>query len=80
MKTRNLREKIKRGLVLLAVVCLISGCGAAARESGFYEHSTHFKNWEHLKYSLYGYKNTDKEDALKSQQQDWWGKKVEVSK
>lgn len=37
-------------------VLFLAGCGAAARESGFYEHNTMYRNWDHFVFSLFGYK------------------------
>ena len=59
-------------LVILMVMSLV-GCGTAAKESEFWQHDTMYKNWDHMKYSLFGYKNPTKETEKKSQEQDWWG-------
>jgi len=53
------------------------GCGAAARESGFYEHNTMYRDWDHLKFSIYGYKQVDPNEARQSAAEDWWGINVE---
>ncbi len=71
---------MKRLFVVLVGVLFISGCGAAARESGFYEHSSMYKNWDHLKFSICGYKEVDQKEAQQSKAQDWWGKTVGESK
>ena len=71
---------MKRLLNVLMIVSFISGCGAAARESGFYEHSTMYKNGDHLKYSVCGYKKFDPKVAQESKAQDWWGINVEKPK
>jgi hypothetical protein len=64
---------MKRAFVLLMVVVLFSGCGAAVRESGFYDHSTMYKNWDHMKFSIAGYKEVSPDEAKKSQVEEWWG-------
>jgi hypothetical protein len=52
------------------------GCGAAARESGFYDHDTIYKNWDHLKFSIYGYKSPDSKAIEESRVEEWWGKTI----
>ena len=62
--------------LLLSLVLL--GCGHMAKESEFYEHPTTYKNWDHMKFSLWGYRNPTAEDAQKAKEQGWWGSKVKV--
>ena len=69
-------KKIKRGFVLLAMVFFISGCGAAARESGFYEHDTMYRNWDHTRFSWTGYRNPTAEASKNSMSQGWWGLEI----
>jgi len=64
---------MKKLFLLLLTALFLYGCGAAARESEFWQHDTMYKNWDHLKFSLYGYKNPAPEPAKKSQEQGWWG-------
>jgi len=64
---------MKRIFYVFLTVMFLSGCGAAARESGFYEHDTMYKNWDHLKFSICGFKQVDQKSAQLSQKQDWWG-------
>jgi hypothetical protein len=64
---------MKRIFVVLLGVFFLFGCGAAARESGFYEHSTMYRNCDHLKFSTVGYKEVDQKEAQMSKAQDWWG-------
>ena len=59
-------------LVLMAVLFL-AGCGASAKQSGLYEHSSLYKDWDHMKFSLFGYKSVTADDAKKSKEQGWWG-------
>jgi len=64
-------------ILLTAVLCFfLSGCGQAARESGFYEHDSIYKDWSHLWFSWVGYKNATAEDAKKSETDKWWGTEV----
>jgi hypothetical protein len=62
--------------LLLSLVLL--GCGHMAKESEFWEHDTMYKNWDHMKFSLWGYKNPTEENAQKFKEQGWWGIKVKV--
>jgi hypothetical protein len=63
--------------VAMAVVFL-AGCGATVRESGYYEHSTHYKDCEHMKFSTCGYKNINKKYVQESKEGNWWGLEVEA--
>lgn len=68
---------MKKLLLLLVAGFFLFGCGKAAKESGFWEHDTMYKNWDHLKYSWFGYKKPTPQTGLKSEQQNWWGIPVE---
>lgn len=80
MKNGTVKEKVKRWLALWVLVLVLSGCGAAARESGFYEHNTMYGNCDHLKFSIYSYKQVDEKETRLSKEQDWWGIPVYQSK
>jgi hypothetical protein len=79
---------MKRLLLVVMMVLFIAGWstaalagwGTAARESEFFEHPTHYQSWDHMKFSLWGYKNMDQKDIEKSRTEGWWGKIVEVPK
>ena len=71
---------MKRFIAVMMTVLFLSGCGAAARESGFYEHSTMYRNYDHLKFSMCGYKKVDPQEVRQSKEQEWWGKTIEESK
>lgn len=71
---------MKKIFVVLLGAMILCGCGAAARESGFYEHKAMYRDWEHFKFSLYGYKNADQKDAQLSREREWWGTPVEASR
>jgi hypothetical protein len=73
-------EEMKKLFAVLMMVLFLAGCGAAARESGFYEHNTMYADWNHLKFSIAGYKNADQKAAQQSKADDWWGKTIEVAK
>ncbi|MGD9976045.1 MAG: hypothetical protein AB7S77_23545 [Desulfatirhabdiaceae bacterium] len=61
-------------LVFIAVLgLLMAGCGSAAKQSEFWEHSSMYKNADHLKYSWGGYANTTPEKVEESSAEKWWG-------
>lgn len=71
---------MKRLCLLIFMGLFLAGCGAA-RQSEFWQHDTMYKNWSHLGYSWYGYKNPTLETGIQSQEQKWWGIPVpEMSK
>ena len=72
---------MKRIIVVLLGVLFLAGCGAAARESGYYEHDSMYRNFSHLKFSIHDFKEviTPKE-VEKTKKQDWWGITVWGSK
>ena len=72
-------EKMKKIGFLLLIGLFLAGCGAAAKESGYWEHSSMYKNWAHLGYSWFGYKNPTIETGKKSAEQGWWGIPEEVA-
>ena len=61
-------------LIILAL--FLSGCGQSAVQSEFYQHDTMYKNWDHTKFSWFGYRNPTEEDLQKSIDQQWWGIEV----
>ncbi len=64
---------MKRFLVI-AISCLfLFACGQAARQSGFYEHDTMYRDWSHLWFSWFGYRDVSPKEAEKSQEESWWG-------
>ncbi len=68
---------MKKLFAVILMLLFISGCGAAARESGFYEHSTMYRNGDHLLFSIHGFKNVDSKEVRQSKEQEWWGITVE---
>ncbi|MHB8907371.1 MAG: hypothetical protein ACYDAA_00635 [Syntrophales bacterium] len=75
-----LRKEIimKRWFAVTLMALFLSGCGAAARESGFYDHNTMYRDWDHARFSMWGYKAPDQKVAKESKTDDWWGKTVQV--
>jgi len=75
-----LKEDFMKRLFLVALAALfLAGCGAAARESGYYEHNTMYKDWDHLKFSICGYSHADQKVAQESKTENWWGKEIPVN-
>jgi thiamine biosynthesis lipoprotein ApbE len=68
---------MKRCFVVMMAVLFLAGCGAAARESGFYEHSTMYQSWDHMKFSIAGYDKVSPKEAKESKEDGWWGITVE---
>jgi hypothetical protein len=75
---RRRKKEMKKAFTVMMMVLFLAGCGAAARESGFYEHNTMYRDWDHMKFSISGYKAPDPKAAQESKAKDWWGKTVEV--
>ncbi len=63
---------MKKVFLLLIISMFLLGC-AGTKESGYYEHSSLYQSWAHLKYSWYGYKHCTAEDVQKSKAEAWWG-------
>lgn len=63
-------------LVLMAITLFLAGCGAKARESGFYQHDAQYRNLDHLAFSWWGYTNPTRQDAILAKKQNWWGIEV----
>ncbi|MCE5283988.1 MAG: hypothetical protein LLG93_18030 [Deltaproteobacteria bacterium] len=67
---------MKRLFAVTLMLLFLAGCGAAAKESGFYEHNTMYRDWDHMKFSLWGYQSIDQKEVKQSTDEDWWGKTV----
>jgi hypothetical protein len=67
---------MKKLILILVVLGFIMGCGQSAVQSGFYQHDSQFATWDHLKFSLFGYRNPTEEDVKKSKEQGWWGAEI----
>ena len=67
---------MKKLFVVLMLGLFLYGCGATAQQSEYWKHDSQFKNWDHLKFSLWGYKHPTAETLKKSQEQGWWGTDV----
>jgi len=58
-------------LVLVIAVFLTVGCGGE-----WLKHDTAYKNWDHMKFSWWQYKQPTAEAAKMSNDQGWWGKAI----
>jgi outer membrane lipoprotein-sorting protein len=74
--TKKEETMMKRLFVLVLVSAFLFGCGAAATQSEFWQHDTMYKNWDHMKFSMAGYKSPTEETYQKSAEQEWWGIEV----
>jgi hypothetical protein len=80
MRHRYKEEVMKKIFAVMAVAFVLSGCGAVARESGFYEHNTMYNSFYHLGFSNGGYKNIVTDDFKQAKEDKWWGIEIEPSK
>jgi hypothetical protein len=64
---------MKRIVFVFLMLVFLLGCGTLGKKSEFWQHDSVYKNWDHLKFSWYGYKNVSEEEARMSKEQGWWG-------
>ena len=65
---------MKKLIVLSLILALFTmGCGHMAKESEFYDHESMYKNWDHMKCSMWGHNNPTTEVAQVSSSDAWWG-------
>jgi len=64
---------MKKSVVFLLIAIFLAGCSGTLKQSEFMEHDKMYKNWDHMKYSWFGYRNPTAEDQQKSIDQKWWG-------
>jgi hypothetical protein len=69
-------EKMKMKIVLMLLALFLASCSGSLKQSEFLEHDTMYKNWDHMKFSWFGYRNPTDEDRQKSMEQGWWGFEV----
>jgi len=62
---------MKNLIVLLFLGLLFAGCS-----SKFYKHDPWFKDWDHVKFSWWEYKNPTAEHAEMSYEGGWWGEEI----
>jgi hypothetical protein len=71
---------MKKVYFILISLVFLAGCGTAVKESGYYDHNTHYRDFDHMKFSILGYKNIEPKDVEVSTKENWWGLKVEEKK
>ena len=64
---------MRRLILLVFIGIFLAGCAGTAKEAEFSAHSTMYKNWDHLKFSWWGYKEPSEETSRKTVEQGWWG-------
>ena len=64
---------MKKLLLVGMLAFFLFGCGQAAVQSEFWQHKSAYKNWDHLKFSWFGYKAPTAEDVVETTEQGWWG-------
>ena len=67
---------MKKLVVLLLMGLFLFGCVQGAKESEFFKHGAMYKDWEHFRFSAWGYKKPSEETYKKTQEQNWWGKSI----
>jgi hypothetical protein len=63
---------MKRGVLLIVAMLMLAGCGSFSK-SEFLQHDSMYKNWDHMKFSWFGYRQPSEEDTQKAIEQEWWG-------
>jgi hypothetical protein len=62
---------MRKIIYIFAVIFFMNGCC-------WLNQPAVWKDYDHMKYSMHGYKHTSKADVEKSKKQCWWGCPVEV--
>ncbi len=66
---------MKKLFFLLGVALLVASCSSGT-VSEFAKHDKMYKNWDHMKYSWWGYRNPSEETMKQSIDEGWWGTDV----
>lgn len=69
---------MKKAIVMIMLALFVTGCSGTLQQSEFLEHDSMYKNWDHMKFSIFGHRNPTAEDQQKSIDQGWWGFEVPV--
>jgi hypothetical protein len=64
-------KTMKKLIVLLFIGLLLAGCS-----DEFLAHDSLYKDWEHVKFSWWGYKTPTAEVAKMSDDRGWWGEEI----
>jgi hypothetical protein len=62
---------MKKLVVLLFIVFMLAACS-----DEWYQHDSIYKDWEHIKFSWWGYDNPTAEHAQMSDERGWWGEDI----
>ena len=62
---------MKKLAILILVGVVFMGCSPM-----FYEHDTLYRDWDHLTFSWYRYKQPTSADLQRSTDQGWWGEPI----
>jgi len=62
---------MKKLIVLVFIVLLLAACS-----DEWYKHDSIYKDWDHIKFSWWGYSNPTADDAQKSTDRAWWGEEI----
>lgn len=68
-------EEMKKLVGLIFMVLFLVSCSQSSlmSRSEYLQHDKLYKNWDHMKFSLFGPDNASSEDLQKSIDQQWWG-------
>jgi hypothetical protein len=66
-------NQMKRSIMLIIVALALAGCSQSIARSEFLQHDSMYKNWDHMKFSMFGYRNPTAEDVKEATEQGWWG-------
>ncbi len=64
---------MRRLILLLCIGLIVAGCAGTAKDAEFFDHPMMYKNWDHLKFSWWGYTQPTEETYQKTVEQGWWG-------
>lgn len=67
---------VKKMILVLLLTMILAGCGQSAVRSEFWKHDSVYKNWDHMKFSWFGYDGQRSEVTEKATEQQWWGVEV----
>ena len=62
---------MRKIFLLIIMALIITGCS-----SEFYTHDSLYKDWDHMEFSWWGYKNPTPEYAKMSEERGWWGEEI----
>jgi hypothetical protein len=66
---------MKRTIFLFILLLFLASCSSITK-SEFLQHRTMYRNWDHMKFSWFGYRHPTAKDVKEAKEQNWWGIKV----